>query len=89
MTSKIYRPRLSVEISPDHQLALQKFLDHGMQKKLFNIIVDDVVKMLEKHGRNFLAAVIMHKLSYTDYTTLELTAASKIKRRESEDGNPE
>lgn len=89
MTSKIYRPRLSVEISPEHQLALQKQLDHGMQKKLFNIIVDDVVKMLEKHGRNFLAAVIMHKLSYQDYTSLELTSASKIKRREFENGNSE
>jgi hypothetical protein len=72
METKIHRPRLSVEITPEQQLALQKFLDHGMQKKLFNIIVDDVIRMLKQHGRNFLAAVIMHKLSYQDYGTLEI-----------------
>ena len=72
METKIHRPRLSVEISPEQQLALQKFLDHGMQKKLFNIIIDDVIKMLKLHGRTFLAAVIMHKLSYQEYTTLEV-----------------
>jgi hypothetical protein len=72
LTDKTYRPRLSVEISDEQQLKLQKYLDHGMQKKLFNIVVDDVIKMLEKHGRNFLAAVIMHKLSYTEYNSLEV-----------------
>jgi hypothetical protein len=43
-----------------------------MQKKLFNIVVSDVIKMMERHGRNFLAAVIMHKLSYQDYNSLEI-----------------
>jgi len=70
--TKIHRPRLSVEITPEQQLALQKYLDHGMQKKLFNILVDDVLRMLKSHGRNFLAAVIMHKLSYQEYSTLEI-----------------
>lgn len=81
MTANVHRPRLSVEISPEQQIKLQKFLDHGMQKKLFNIIVDDVIKMIEKHGRNFLAAVILHKLSYTEYNTLEIP--------ETKDGKPE
>ena len=78
METKIHRPRLSVEISPEQQLALQKFLDHGMQKKLFNIIVDDVIKMLKLHGRTFLAAVIMHKLSYQEYTTLEVSKDANV-----------
>lgn len=72
MPSNIHRPRLSVEITSEQQQALQKHLDHGMQKKLFGIVVSDVIKMLELHGRNFLAAVILHKLSYSDYNTLEI-----------------
>ena len=72
MPTNIYRPRLSVEITSEQQQALQKHLDHGMQKKLFNIVISDVIRMMEKHGRTFLAAVIMHKLSYEDYNTLEI-----------------
>ena len=72
MPTNVYRPRLSVEITEEQQHALQKHLDHGMQKKLFNIVVSDVIRMMEQYGRNFLAAVIMHKLSYQDYNTLEI-----------------
>jgi len=81
-----YRPRLSVEISPKQQLALQKHLDHGMQKKVFNIIVDDVINMLELHGRNFLAAVILHKLSYSEFTSLEIDKKPVLKGTK-KDGN--
>ena len=70
--TKQYRPRLSVEITEEQQLALQKHLDFGMQKRLFSIIVDDVIKMLDKHGRHFLAAVTLHEVSYDDFTSLEL-----------------
>ena len=71
MTAK-YRPRLSVEITEEQQLALQKHLDFGMQKRLFSIIVDDVIEMMEKHGRSFLAAVVMKEVKYSDFTSLEL-----------------
>lgn len=71
MTAK-YRPRLSVEITEEQQLALQKHLDFGMQKRLFSIIVDDVIEMMEKYGRNFLAAVVVRKVKYDDFTSLEV-----------------
>ena len=67
-----YRPRLSVEITEEQQLALQKYLDFGMQKRLFSVIIDDVIGMLDKHGRLFLAAVMLKKVSYGDYTSLEV-----------------
>lgn len=67
-----YRPRLTVEITPEQQLALQKHLDFGLQKRLFGIIIDDVIEMMEKHGRGFLAAVVKRQVSYDDYTSLEL-----------------
>ena len=76
MASK-YRPRLSVEITEEQQLALQKHLDFGMQKRLFTIIVDDVIKMLELHGRHFLAAVVLRQLPYDEYTTLKLKGGEK------------
>ena len=88
MTTNIHRPRLSVEISAEQQLALQKHLDHGMQKKLFNIVINDVIKMLEIHGRNFLAAVVLHRLSYQDYNSLEIPKDKSSKKKEPKDGQP-
>ena len=72
-----YRPRLSVEITTEQQLALQKWLDYGIQKRLFSIIVDDVIRMLESNAGDFLAAVQLRLIEYKDYTSLEL-----------KDGNP-
>jgi len=89
LTTNIHRPRLSVEISAEQQLALQKHLDHGMQKKLFNIVINDVIKMLEIHGRNFLAAVVLHRLSYQDYNSLEIPKDKSSKKKEPKDGQPE
>jgi hypothetical protein len=74
---KEHRPRLSVEITPEQQLLLQKHLDFGMQKKVFGIIIDDVIRMLELHGRNFLAAVVLRKLPYDKYTSLEIDTKKK------------
>lgn len=67
-----YRPRLSVEITEEQQLALKKHLDFGLQKRLFGIIVDDVIAMMEEHGRLFLAAVVKKEISYKDFTSLEI-----------------
>ena len=69
-----YRPRLSVEITEEQYLALQKYLDFGMQKRVFSIIVDDVIRMFEKYGRHFLAAVILKELPYNEYTSVEVPA---------------
>ncbi len=72
MGGQDYRPRLSVEITTEQQLALQKWLDYGIQKRLFSIIVDDVIRMLESNAGDFLAAVQLRLIEYKDYTSLEL-----------------
>ena len=72
-----YRPRLSVEITEEQQLALQKYLDFGMQKRLFSIIIDDVIRMLDEHGRLFLAAVVLKEVSYKDYSSLRISKGGK------------
>jgi len=70
--SSDYRPRLSVEITSEQQKALQMYLDFGMQKKLFGIIVEDVIEMLNDSPREFLAAVTVRALKYKDFTSLEI-----------------
>ena len=72
MAGKVHRPRLSVEITSRQQLILQKYLDFGMHKRLFGIIVEDVIEMLEANPREFLAAVTVRALKYKDFTSLKI-----------------
>lgn len=68
-----YRPRLSVEITTEQQKILQLYLDFGMQKKLFGIIVDDVIEMIVANPVEFLAAVTVRALKYRDFTSLPVS----------------
>jgi len=44
---KGYRPRLSVEIRQDQYDKLERLIPWGMQKHLFEAIVDDLIFMLD------------------------------------------
>lgn len=52
--------RLNVEITDDQLIALQKLLDHGMRKRVFAVIIDDLIEVLNT-GKNFAAAAILQK----------------------------
>lgn len=45
-----YRPRLSIEIPQEISIKLRKLMPHGMQKVVFNLILDDLLNLMEKHG---------------------------------------
>ena len=70
--SKEWRPRLSVEITPEQSRSLTNLIPHGMIKPLFRALVDDVIEMTEKHGEMFLAAVIARQLKLKDFSRLEV-----------------
>ncbi len=72
MNEKEYKPRLSIEIRPDQAEDLGLLIPHGMQKPIFVIIVDDVIRMIRKHKEMFFAAVLAKDLKLMDYTSLEI-----------------
>ena len=67
-----YIPRLTVEITSEQARALSERIPHGLRKPLFGIIVDDIIKMVDKHGEQFLAAVLAKSFSYERFTSLKL-----------------
>lgn len=81
MSTNSYRPRLSVEISQAQQQKLQQYLDYGMQKRVFSIVVDDVIKMIEKHREKFLAAVLSRNINFEDYSSLEMEEKDEQQKR--------
>lgn len=67
-----WHPRLSVEITEQQYRDLERLIPWGNKKKVFGVIVDDVIRHLEKHGEKFLAAVLHKYIKLEDYTSMNL-----------------
>lgn len=53
-----YTPRFSFEISEQQQIRASKILyRHGVRKAVFNIILDDVLDLVEKHGEMVIGII--------------------------------
>ncbi len=68
MTRESSRPRLSIEITEEQHLKLWKLLPWGIKGQLFRAIIDDVIKMLETHGEEFIAAILARRIKLQDYS---------------------
>lgn len=64
-------PRLSVEITEEQRSELVRLIPWGVKSQLFSIIVDDIIRLLRKHGESFLAAVLTRKLKLEEYSSLK------------------
>lgn len=69
---KIWRPRLVIDITEEQARRLNRYLEYGMRVRLFSIVLDDVLDMIEKNGATFLAAVLARHLKLEDYTSLKM-----------------
>ncbi len=72
MEDKSYRPRLSIELTDEQQVKLLRLIPWGVKNKLFSIIVDDVIRLMEEHGQKFLAAVLTRAIKLEDWTSVEV-----------------
>lgn len=46
-----YKPRFVFEISPEQQLRANQLLsEHGVRRRVFSPILDEVLDMIEEHG---------------------------------------
>lgn len=65
---KGYRPRLSVEIREDQYHKLEQLIPWGMQKPLFEAIVDDLIAMLDDNPNKqmILGAIITRNVHLWD-----------------------
>jgi hypothetical protein len=61
------KPRLVVELTDKQHESLKKHLGYGMQRRVFSIIIEDVVDMLNKYGNQFLAAIVLRRPPYDTY----------------------
>ncbi len=59
-----YRPRLVIECTQEQKLLVSKHIEHGMQHRFFEAIIEDIVRLLEEFGYIFVLYVLERRFSY-------------------------
>ena len=72
MTDKPYRPRLSIELTEQQANELRDLVPWGLKNSLFQIIVDDVIELIKKHGQIFVAALLDRKIKLNKIVKFEI-----------------
>ena len=72
MTDKPYRPRLSIELTEQQADELRNLVPWGLKNSLFQIIVDDVIELIKKHGQIFVAALLDRKIKLNKIVKFEV-----------------
>ncbi len=68
-----YKPKLSVEITKEQHLGLQRHLEFGMQKLLIGVILDDLLELFNKYGADKVIGALVEKaISLKDVCKLEV-----------------
>ena len=70
-----YRPRLVIECTQEQKDVVSTYIEHGMQHKFFEAIIEDVTQLLSEFGYVFVLYVLERRFSYR--RSLEEYAASR------------
>lgn len=57
-----YRPRLNVDITPEQDALLRRYLEHGVKGPLFRCLIDDLLEMLVQNPELIIGLVLSRKL---------------------------
>jgi hypothetical protein len=60
------KPRITFEVTQEQYDVLKQHLERGFQKKVFSIVVDDIVEMLKQYGPHFVAALLRKEATYKE-----------------------
>jgi len=59
-----WAPRFTISVTPEQYWKIKNHLPYGMQRALFNIIIDDMIKMIDTYGEHFIIALLQKEISY-------------------------
>jgi hypothetical protein len=62
--NKHYTHRVTFEVTDAQYNKLKLHLEHGMLKRVFSVIVDDAIVMLDEFGPYFVLAMLSREVSY-------------------------
>jgi len=68
-----YKQRLTIDITDKQAKGLSKHLEHGMRKLLFHAIIDDLLRLFDKHGSDrTIGALVSRAISLKDICKLNV-----------------
>ena len=59
-----YRPRLVIECTQEQKNTISTHIEHGMQHKFFECIIEDVVELLSEFGYTFVIYILERRFTY-------------------------
>lgn len=62
-----YTPRLSIALDEQTFADLQRCIPWGDRRRIFSIIVEDVIRLSKTHGHLFLGAIMSRSLKLEDF----------------------
>lgn len=62
-----YKPRLSVELTPESSQRLRELIEHGHKRPLFQAIVNDLIRVIEKHGYAVIGGIVLRQINLEDF----------------------
>jgi hypothetical protein len=69
-----YRPRLAIDLTEDQKRQLDKHIPWGTKKAVFNVVVEDLIALCEKHGGGkVIGAFLQRRVKLEQICQLELT----------------
>jgi hypothetical protein len=66
-----YTPRLSIDITEEQFMELNRLFDHGLRKIVFGVIVDEVIRLMKIDKSTFIAAIYYKKLTLDEILGME------------------
>lgn len=57
-----WRPRLSVDITPEQARALDRWIPHGFRGRIFGVLIDMLIVAFERGGAGVLLSVLEREL---------------------------
>ena len=57
-----YIPRISIDITPEMQQRLQRLLPWGLRGRLFLVVIEDLLDLIEEHGEGVIALLVAKRL---------------------------
>lgn len=67
-----WRPRLSVEVSPEVFEEMQKLIPWGMRRQIFSVILEHTLKLIKTHGPGVLAILMSGELRFEEMLRVRL-----------------
>ena len=82
-----HKPRITIDIKLEQEENLKKYIPHGMKKRIFGYVIDDMNEIMSDPQRRviFLGAMAARDLKLEDWLKVPKTTFRRLEKQLQED----